>query len=86
LVEGQARLVEMGVDDFTLDVHEPGDVLVRIHYSSHWDVDGPGCAVPTAEGWTLIRFPQPGTWRVRQVVSRWMPFAPDQFIDCPPVG
>ena len=83
LVEGPARLTAMDADSFTLAVDRPGDVVVRIHYSSHWDVDGPGCAVPTIDGWTRIRFPDAGTWRVRQVVSRWIPFEPDRFTDCP---
>ncbi|MEY2460696.1 MAG: hypothetical protein QOG30_2526 [Acidimicrobiaceae bacterium] len=86
LVEG-AALVELDADAFTLQVAQPGDVLVRIHYSSHWDVDGPGCAVPTIDDWTRIRFASAGTWRVRQVVSRWIPFDADsRFDDCPAVG
>jgi hypothetical protein len=85
LVEGPARLIDLDADAFTLQVDQPGDVLVRIHYSSHWDVDGPGCAVPTVDDWTRIRFASAGTWRVRQVVSRWIPFEPDRFMDCPPV-
>jgi hypothetical protein len=83
LVEGPARLTELDADAFTLQVDEPGDVLVRIHYSSHWDVDGPGCAAPTVDDWTRIRFASAGTWRVRQVVSRWIPFQPDRYTDCP---
>ena len=81
-----ARLIELDADAFTLQVDEPGDVLVRIHYSSHWDVDGPGCAVPTVDDWTRIRFASAGTWRVRQVVSRWNPLEPDRFTDCPVAG
>ena len=85
LVEGAARFTSMDADSFTLAVDQPGDVVVRIHYSSHWDVDGPGCAVPTLDNWTRIRFESAGTWRVRQVASRWIPFEPDRFADCPPV-
>ncbi|MEY2570796.1 MAG: hypothetical protein QOE63_1146 [Acidimicrobiaceae bacterium] len=84
LVTGPADLTALDANSFTLRVDSPGDVLVRIRYSSHWDVDGPGCAVATADGWTLIRFPAPGTWRVRQVVSRWIPFQPDRTDECPP--
>ena len=84
LVEGPASLAAVDANSFTVSVRAPGDVLVRIRYSSHWDVQGPGCAAPTADGWTLIRFPQPGTWRVRQVVSRWIPFQPDRTDECPP--
>jgi hypothetical protein len=84
LVEGHANLAAVDANSFTLSVDQPGDVLVRIHYSSHWDIDGPGCAVATPDGWTRIRFPQAGTWRVRQVVSRWIPFQPDDNDACPP--
>jgi hypothetical protein len=84
LVAGPASLIALDANSFTLRVEQPGDVLVRIRYSSHWDVDGPGCAVATAEGWTQIRFPDVGTWRVRQVVSRWIPFQPDRTDECPP--
>jgi hypothetical protein len=83
MVEGQARLVEMDADSFTLRVDAPGDVLVRIHYSSHWDVDGPGCAVPSPDDWTIIRFSTAGLWRVRQVVSRWMPLQASENDNCP---
>ena len=84
LIEGPARITTADANSFTVAVDAPSDVLVRIRYSSHWDVDGPGCAVATADGWTLIRFPQPGMWRVRQVVSRWIPFQPDRPDACPP--
>jgi hypothetical protein len=84
LVEGAASLQAVDVNSFTVHVDTPGDVLVRIRYSSHWDVEGPGCAVATTDGWTLIRFPTPGSWRVRQVVSRWIPFQGDRPDECPP--
>lgn len=86
LVEGSAHLVALDADSFTVAVERPGDVLVRIHYSSHWDVEGPGCAVPTPDNWTRIRFPTAGEFRVRQVLSRWIPFAEDRYTDCPAVG
>jgi hypothetical protein len=84
LIEGAATLAAIDANSFTLTVDNPGDVLVRIRYSSHWDVQGPGCATATSDGWTLIRFPQAGSWRVRQVVSRWIPFQPDRTDECPP--
>ena len=55
LVEGPARLVELDADEFTLQADDPGDVLIRIRYSSHWDIDGPGCLVESPDGWTLLR-------------------------------
>jgi hypothetical protein len=83
-VDGPARLVAFDADSFTVRVDTPGDVVVRIRYSSHWDVDGPGCAAPTDDGWTRIRFSAAGTWRVRQVLSRWIPLDADpRYEDCP---
>jgi len=84
LVTGPGTLEKIDADSFTIHVDRPGDVVARIRYSSHWDVEGPGCATATADGWTAIRFPSPGTWRVRQVVSRWIPFRSDRVDECPP--
>ena len=82
LVDGAARLVELDADEFTLDVDTPGDVLVRIRYSSYWDIDGPGCLVESPDGWTLLRTPTVGDVRVRQVVSRGMPFQHPRADEC----
>jgi hypothetical protein len=84
LVTGPGTLEKIDANSFTIHVNTPGDVVVRIRYSSHWDVEGPGCATATADGWTAIRFPSPGSWRVRQVVSRWIPFGSDRIDECPP--
>jgi hypothetical protein len=86
LVDGAARLVELDADEFTLDVDTPGDVLVRIRYSSHWDIDGPGCLVESPDGWTLLRTPSVGDVRVRQVVSRWVPFQHPRADECPDIS
>ena len=83
LVEGAARLERLEPDAFTLHVNDPGDVLVRIRYSSHWDIDGPGCLVESPDGWTLLHSPQRGDLRVRQVVAHWVPFQPDRNDECP---
>ena len=83
LVEGPARLARLDPDEFTLDVDSPGDVLVRIRYSPHWDIDGPGCLVESPDGWTLLHAPRDGPLRVRQVVSRWVPFQPARIDVCP---
>ena len=85
LVDGAARLVELDADEFTLDVDTPGDVLVRIRYSSHWDIDGPGCLVESPDGWTLLRTPSAGDVRVRQVVTRWVPFQHPRGDECPTI-
>ena len=36
------RCVNLSPDRFTLQVHEPGDVLVRIHATRHWTVERRG--------------------------------------------
>jgi len=83
MVEGSARLERIEPDNFTLAVAAPGDLLVRVRYSSHWDVQGPGCIAESSDGWTLIRTPRTGPLRVRQVVSRWVPLAPNKTDTCP---
>jgi hypothetical protein len=83
LVTGPATLAALDTSSFTVRVDSPGDVLVRIRYTSHWDVDGPGCATESADGWTLVRFTEAGTWKVRQVVSPWIVLQPQRDDKCP---
>jgi hypothetical protein len=86
LVDAPATMTRLDPDSFTMVTPVPIDVLVRVHYSSHWDVDGPGCVVPSPDGWTLVRATRPGPLRVRQVVSRWNPFRPARTDTCPGEG
>ena len=83
LVDGAARLERLEPDEFTLDVDKPGDVLVRIRYSPHWDIDGPGCLVESPDGWTQLHSPRSGSVRVRQVVTPWVPFGVEHPDECP---
>ena len=55
LVEGPAQLVNLSPDRLTVDVQGPGDVLVRVRATRHWNVVGTGCATATSDGWTLLR-------------------------------
>ena len=55
LVEGPARLVELGPTAVVLDVTAPEPVLVRVRYSSHWSLDVPGCVEPSPDGWTTVQ-------------------------------
>jgi hypothetical protein len=73
LVEGPARLVEMGSDAMTLDVTADEPVLVRVRYSSHWSLHRPGCVRPSPEGWTVVQLEQPSTVRLRPVLARSVP-------------
>ena len=86
LVNAPATMAALDPDSFSIVTPTPADVLVRVHYSSHWDVDGPGCVVRSPDGWTLVRAPRPGLLRVRQVVSRWNPFRPARTDTCPGDG
>jgi hypothetical protein len=52
-----------------VQVHEPGDVVVRVRSSPHWLVEGEGCASETETGWTVLRGLQPGTVDVTQSIG-----------------
>jgi hypothetical protein len=73
LVEGPARLIEMGPDALTLDVLDDEPVLVRVRYSSHWSLHRPGCVRPSPDGWTVVQLDQPGMVRLRPVLARSVP-------------
>jgi hypothetical protein len=83
LVDGPAHMERLDPNSFSLSVDAPSDLLVRVRYSSHWDIEGAGCVAPSPEGWTLVRSPHSGVVRVRQVVSRWIPFRPARPDTCP---
>ena len=69
LVEGPARLDEMAVDSLRLDVFAPGSVTVRVRASSHWAVEGAGCAADDGNGWLRLEGLVPGPQRVTQAVA-----------------
>ena len=65
LVEGGATLVELGVDRFTLDVREAGDLHVKVRFSPWFRVtSGDACVLDDGDGWTVVRARGPGTVRV----------------------
>jgi hypothetical protein len=68
LVDGPARMTDLSADQFTLDVTASGAVTVHVHYSPRWAVDGGGCTVETALGWTRIENLQPGSVQVSQAL------------------
>jgi hypothetical protein len=62
-------------DEVRFDVHRPGSVIVRVHFSPYWRVaDGPGC-VEKAGDWTRVTAERPG--RLRLVTA----FAPGRIVD-----
>jgi hypothetical protein len=73
LVEGPARLVELGATTVVLDVESAEPVLVRLRYTSHWSLDVPGCVRPSADGWTVIDPARTGRMTLRAVLARSLP-------------
>jgi hypothetical protein len=55
LVDGPADVVSVDIDSVTLDVHEPGDVVVRVRESPFWVTEPVLCVEPTDDGWIVIR-------------------------------
>ena len=68
LVDGAARLESLTSDAFTLDVSRAGSVRVHVHDSPHWAVQGAGCTVAGADGWTEIHGLRPGLVEVTQAL------------------
>lgn len=73
MVDGPARLVDLGISTVTLDVTGTGPVLVRVTYTTHWSLDHPGCVAPAAGGWTLVEARAPGRVTLRAVLARSLP-------------
>jgi hypothetical protein len=69
IARGPATLLELSPDRMVLDVHEPGDVLVRVRGASHWRVPGGGCARSTKTGWTVLKNLPLGHVRVTQSLT-----------------
>jgi hypothetical protein len=60
LVSGPARLVTLGPDHLSLDVSAAGTALVRVHYTSTWEVTvGSACIVDDRD-WTEVVIRRPG--------------------------
>src|SRR5205085_10720788 len=71
LVSGPARLNRLGTEDFTLTATRPGDVLVRVRWTSYWALaQGAGCVERAPHGLTRVRVDAPGPIRV---VARFAP-------------
>jgi hypothetical protein len=73
LVEGPARLVQVGATEIVLDVKAAESVLVRVRYSSHWSLDRTGCVEASPDGWTIVRPEQLGRVSLRPVLARSIP-------------
>ena len=73
LVDGPARLVRLGPTAVVLEVTATEPVLVRVRYSSHWSLDGPGCVEPSSDGWTMVYPERAGLLTLRPVLARSLP-------------
>jgi hypothetical protein len=61
LTEGPARLVAIGPNSFTVQVNQPGSVLVRVRFTRYWTATvGQACITPSPDGWTQLAVPRPG--------------------------
>jgi hypothetical protein len=60
IVTGAARLVQATPEEIVVDATAPGPVLVRVRWTPYWSVDGPACAKPSGEEWTLLDVRQAG--------------------------
>jgi hypothetical protein len=68
LVDGPAALVAQTPETVVLDASSPGDVVVRVHASALWSVDGPACVEPTGGEWVHLRVRAPGRLELHPVL------------------
>ena len=78
IVDGPAKLVDLGPDRIVLDVRRPGDMVLRVHRSPHMVVsDEAGCVGGTDDGWTRVHALRAGRLEITTTV------APDRTPTCP---
>ena len=68
LVVGNATLARVTPDRLTLQVSEPGDVIVRVRGSGHWAVHHGACVGRTEDGWVQLRNLPAGRVVVKQAL------------------
>jgi hypothetical protein len=78
LVSGPATLSHLGADSFSLDVRRPGDVPVRVHFTSYWTVIAGDACVERDGAWTLVEARRPGPVSVAAEFSLGGLFGGDQ--------
>lgn len=65
LAGSAAQVLWVGRQGFALDVHRPGEFLVRVNFTPYWSiVRGAGCILRHGD-WTVARATHPGVFRVR---------------------
>ena len=69
MAEG-ATVTEIGVDTFTLDFAEPGEAVVKVHFSPWFQVvEGAACVADNGDGWSRVVATEAGTVTVEAVLS-----------------
>jgi hypothetical protein len=59
-----AEVMWVGRQGFALDVHRPGEFLVRVNFTPYWSIErGAGCILRHGD-WTVARAAHPGVFRV----------------------
>jgi len=59
-----ADVMWVGRQGFALDVHRPGEFLVRVNFTPYWSIErGAGCILRHGD-WTVARAAHPGVFRV----------------------
>lgn len=62
LLSGPGHLITLEPDHLSLQADSAARLLVRVRYTSYWDVSsGQACVGPAAGGWTEVEARQPGT-------------------------
>jgi hypothetical protein len=70
LVQGPAKLTELGVSSVTVDFSQPGVATLLVHYTGYWAVtEGSACVFSSADGWTGIMTDEPGPVRLEAHLS-----------------
>ena len=66
LVQGPARVTKLDGSHVNLAVAGPGDITLRVRYSSRWAIAaGQACLAPTPGGWISITSGRPGELRLQ---------------------
>jgi hypothetical protein len=64
IVQGVARLRELGPNWMLLNAERPGQALIRVHYTPYWEITkGAGCVAPAGQ-YTALRVSRAGTIRI----------------------
>jgi hypothetical protein len=84
LVQGPARLTELGISSVAVTFQRPGMATVLVHFTPYWRLsEGKACVFRAADGWTGILTESPGTVRLSARLSV-DGLTRASALDCPP--